>query len=108
MASVLTSIGSVMEQYRDRLQEYLESMTPVETAGMVLVGFGIIGIVAGTLMALDDAHDIGKTVYPGHPSPLHHWMYGVIIAVLSAICLAVGVALIIYERINKINRGGNK
>jgi len=107
MASIMTSIGSMLEQYRDRLQEFLESMTPVETAGMVLVGFGIIGIVAGTLMALDDVHDIGRTAYPGHPSPLHHWMYGVIIAVLSAICLAVGIALIIYERINKINRGGN-
>lgn len=99
MAVVLDRIGAVMEQYRDKIQEYLQEMTPLEAAGWVLAGFGIIGIIAGTLMALDDIHDFGKTSYPGHPSPLHHWMYGIIIIALSSVALAVGVALIVYERL---------
>lgn len=105
MAVVLDRIGSVMEQYRDKIQEYIQDMTPLEATGWVLVGFGIIGIIAGTLMALDDIHDLGKTVYPGHPSPLHHWMYGVIIIALSSVALAVGVALVVYERLYRSRAG---
>lgn len=35
----------------------------------------------GEALVEDDMHDFGKFSYPGHPSPLHHWQYGLIMIV---------------------------
>ncbi|MEM3290709.1 MAG: hypothetical protein QW046_04255 [Candidatus Micrarchaeaceae archaeon] len=37
----------------------------------------------GKLILLDDIDDLGKYSYEGHPSPIHHWMWGVLMITVA-------------------------
>ena len=39
----------------------------------------------GKELIIDDKHDIGLFSYEGHPSPLHHWMWGIGLYLLADI-----------------------
>jgi hypothetical protein len=40
---------------------------------------GIAGYIAGSMLMLDDAKDLGKFSTKDHPDPLHHWMWGALL-----------------------------
>ncbi len=60
----------------------------------------------GKLLLLDDIDDLGKYSFEGHPSPIHHWQWGVLLIAVSEI----GDALIsAYRLLNEDdNNGTNK
>jgi len=37
----------------------------------------------GQLILLDDIKDLGKYSFEGHPSPIHHWQWGLLLILAS-------------------------
>lgn len=92
-----TVLNQLTSQFT-HLVEYLKPETPLEYTAWGLIALGTVGLVAGVVMILDDIRDFGLSSYPGHWSPLHHWMWGLILALASLIPLAIGLALLIREK----------
>ncbi len=40
-------------------------------------------IIAGAWMLIDDAKDLGKFSTPDHPSPIHHWQWGILALIIG-------------------------
>jgi hypothetical protein len=37
----------------------------------------------GQLILLDDIDDLGKYSFDGHPSPIHHWQWGLLLMMVA-------------------------
>ena len=63
--------------------------------GLMLAGVGLV--LAGVAMLVDDAKDLGKFSYPGHPSPLHHWQWGLLALILGLGAAGAGALLLLRQ-----------
>ena len=66
--------------------------------GGLLGSIGAFGL--GATLLFDDAKDLGEFSTPEHPSPIHHWIWGLLLMTggTTGIC-AFGVKLL--ERLKK-------
>jgi len=64
-----------MAEEFDEFNEFLKKLTERSPA---LAASGA-AFLAGIGLLLDDAHDFGKLDTPNHPSPLHHWIWGILL-----------------------------
>lgn len=56
----------------------------------------------GELILLDDINDLGKYSFEGHPSPIHHWQWGLLLITVAEL----GDAFIsMYKFLGENNNG---
>ena len=58
---------------------------------------GAICLASGAILLFDDVKDFGDFATPEHPSPIHHWQWGVILIILGAVVLAIALILLIVK-----------
>jgi len=66
--------------------------------GLALIGGGLVGSIVGLALIMDDIKDFGFFSTPEHPSPFHHWMWGLIIYLVSLGLIGAG-AIILYREL---------
>lgn len=66
-------------------------MKTLAEQGPALAG-SATALLTGIVLLADDAHDFAKLDTPDHPSPLHHWIWGVLLLLGGA--AGLGFALL--------------
>lgn len=82
------------EEFREGLTKFMEE---IQKSSPVLAG-SIMALGTGCYLLMDDAKDLFKFDTPNHPSPLHHWQYG--LAMLLGGTFGMGVGLLDYLKKN--------
>lgn len=104
MAGVPPGITETLDTLLDNIHVWLREIgrriaeTPphmLTAYAMTALGAGML--IGGAILVLDDIDDLGFFSTPDHPSPLHHWIYGVLLIVFGAIILGIGLALLLRE-----------
>jgi len=62
---------------------------------LALLAGGLATAGLGVALVIDDVKDLGMFSTPKHPSPLHHWQYGIILFVVGISAAGIGAALLI-------------
>ena len=60
---------------------------------------GLASTVLGLALIWDDIKDFGLFSTPDHPSPLHHWQYGLILFLAGLTAMSVGVMGMLAEHL---------
>ena len=66
--------------------------------GLALLGSGLASSVVGLALVADDIRDFGLFSTPEHPSPLHHWQYGLILFIVGLGLIGAG-AIVLYREL---------
>ena len=65
--------------------------------GLALLGSGLASSVVGLALLVDDIKDFGLFSTPEHPSPLHHWQYGLILFIVGLGLIGAGTIILYRE-----------
>jgi hypothetical protein len=60
----------------------------------------------GKFLVEDDIKDLGRYSFDGHPSPIHHWQWGVLLMLGSVIGEMALMVADIVDQLQKQNNGG--
>jgi len=60
----------------------------------------------GKFLVEDDIKDLGMYSFDGHPSPIHHWQWGVLLMLGSVIGEMALMVADIVDQLQKQNNGG--
>ena len=60
----------------------------------------------GKFLVEDDIKDLGRYSFDGHPSPIHHWQWGVLLMLGSVISEMALMVADIVDQLQKQNNGG--
>jgi hypothetical protein len=60
----------------------------------------------GKFLVEDDIKDLGRYSFDGHPSPFHHWQWGVLLMLGSVIGEMALMVADIVDQLQKQNNGG--
>jgi len=60
----------------------------------------------GKFLVEDDIKDLGRYSFDSHPSPIHHWQWGVLLMLGSVIGEMALMVADIVDQLQKQNNGG--
>jgi hypothetical protein len=60
----------------------------------------------GKFLVEDDIKDLGRYSFDGHPSPIHHWQWGILLMLGSVIGEMALMVADIVDQLQKQNNGG--